>query len=230
MNDHNNSDEREQNMQIYDADTDLNKLFNLPGLMATINNYQRSFVINMIIEYIPICLITGILLLSVKVISKPLFWYSIVGGYFIMQLAHIALSKFSAMVDKWIYDYNSKIHDIVIRNHNDLNINYLIFILERRIAEKKEGNKIVKQTVALFFAIIGFSTFTKHEFNNLLGGVPEEQKGSVVVKGAVLAFFIAWLIVEAFSNFIKDPNSLQNKWGVLYESVKKLELSEKEKS
>ncbi len=217
-------------MKVYDADTDLNKLFNLPGLMGTIHNYQLSFVIYTIIEYIPIFLYTGILFLSVKLMTGPLYVLSIFGGYIVMNCIRSILSGYSSMVSCWIRHYNSEIHTIVKNHSNVFNLEYMNFILKQRIDEKKEGNKTVKQIMVFFCGIIGLSTFANHEFNHVIKNGLKEQEVWFTINCVILAFFIAWLIVEAFSNFINDPNSLQNKWGILYESVKQLKLSEKEKS
>lgn len=218
---------------IYDADNDLNELFNLEGVNSIIADYQKGFILLTVLRYIPIITYTIILsinlLISLNYSNKSIEVILIlIGGIFFKDYMHKRLLPYEEMQSESIAEANREIQNILYRNKDSFNLDHLIFILRERINEKKDGNQTVVKIMDFFFLIIGVSTFLNKEFTKLI----VQEYSQLGIGGAInviaLAFFIAWLVMEANSNFIRNPTSLYHKWQLLYDNVNWLKFKIKD--
>lgn len=219
MSDHKDSNERGKDMRIYDADIELNKLFNLPGLEEDIKDYQRGFRNFTIIDYLPMGLYVAYLfiLLVIGEISNENALSYLIFGYLPIILMRMFISAYSEKQKQKIYDANQEIYDVIQSNSDDLNLDYLAFILKQRIQEKKDANQQLKGMMTFFFVGIGFSSFTNQIFYSLTKNV----HGQLIVYYLIFLFASVCLMFEVYENFINDSRSL-HKWMVLYETVNHL--------
>lgn len=204
---------------IYDTDSELNKLFNLEGINSCIKQYHKSFQTFNFIKFLPL-MIYDIALFCVLIFAsnKNVALAITLIGFGVIYFLHRKEFCLDG-VKHTIMNVNRDAYNIVRENQSKFNLDYLVFILDQRIQEKKDANRIFRGAFALFFAIVGLSKVANGLFKQVIE--LEYKKLSIIGMVDVVVFTIitVWIIFEAYEHLIQDTKNLDHKWRLLFEVV-----------